>query len=201
MKNKIDQCGIIVLAAGQSSRLGSPKQLLEFGGTSLIVRAVETATHARLYPVVVVLGAHSKMIEPYLNIPSIKIVVNEEWEQGVSSSIKKGIQSMDYYFPLVDGIVIMVCDQPYLDHLIIQQLIDVQDETGLQAAACKYDDIIGTPALFHKSLFKELMNLKGDKGARTLLEQMKEDVALLSFSGGSMDIDTKEDYQKLIANT
>lgn len=201
MKNKIDQCGIILLAAGQSSRLGSPKQLLEYEGISLIVKAVETATHTRQYPVVVVLGAHAKMIEPYLDNTSIKVVDNQEWEQGVSSSIRKGIQSMNHYFPTVDGIVFMVCDQPYLDHLIIAQLIDLQNETGLPAAACIYDDNIGTPALFHKSLFNDLINLNGDKGARMLLMQMKDDVALLSFEGGSTDIDTKEDYKKLLADT
>lgn len=198
MKNKIDQCGIIVLAAGQSSRLGTPKQLLEFGGTTLVVRAVETATHARLYPVVVVLGAHAEMIKPYLNFSSVKIVINDDWNLGVSSSIKKGIEAMDHYFPNVDGIIIMVCDQPFLNHFVIQQLIDLQDETDLPAAACSYEDVIGTPALFHKSIFKSLLTLEGDRGARKLLEEMREDVALLSFKEGVMDIDTREDYQHLL---
>ena len=194
MKNKIDQCGIIVLAAGKSTRLGSPKQLLEFGGTTLVVRALETATHAMLHPVVVVLGAHAEIIEPYINFSTAKVVVNQDWEMGVSSSIKKGMEAMGHHFPDVDGIIIMVCDQPFLNHLIIQQLIDLQEETNLPAAACTYGGVIGTPALFHKSLFKFLLTLDGDRGARKLLEVLKENVALLSFNEGLTDIDTKEDY-------
>ena len=198
VKNKIDQFGIIILAAGQSSRLGSPKQLLEFEGRKLIVGAVETATYFSSYPVIVVLGAHAEIIKSYLDMPNIKLVQNENWKQGVSSSIKKGIEEMNLYYPHVDGLILMVCDQPYLDHTTIQKLIDLQSQTNLAAAACEYDGILGTPALFHKSLFGELSILEGDKGARKLLESMKDKVARLPFSDGATDIDTQEDYLKLI---
>ena len=198
VKNKIEHLGIIILAAGQSSRLGRPKQLLEFEGRKLIVGAVETATYFSLYPVVVVLGAHAEIIESYLDMPNIKLVQNENWNLGVSTSIKKGVDVMKLYYPHVDGLILMVCDQPYLNHTIIQKLIDLQDQTGLGAAACEYDGILGTPALFHKSLFEELSILEGDKGARKLLESMKDKVARLPFSAGATDIDTQEDYLKLI---
>jgi molybdenum cofactor cytidylyltransferase len=198
VKNRIDQFGIIILAAGQSSRLGSPKQLLEFEGRKLIVGAIETASYFSPYPVVVVLGAHAEIIKSYLEMPDIKLVQNENWNQGVSSSIKKGIEEMNLYYPHVDGLILMVCDQPYLDHTTIQKLIDLQSQTDLAAAACEYDGILGTPALFHKSLFGELSILEGDKGARKLLESMNEKVARLPFSAGATDIDTQEDYLKLI---
>lgn len=201
MSNKINQCGIVVLAAGQSRRLGSPKQLLSFEGDVLISRAIEVATHSGIHPVVVVLGAHATMIEPYVKKSSIQIVINKAWEEGVSSSIKKGLETMIDFFPAVDGVLFMVCDQPFLQPSLIEKLIEVQNTSGKPAAAATYDGIIGTPALFHSSLFNILMQLEGDKGARKLLDQLGDDVSLVTFKDGITDIDTKKDYENLLANT
>lgn len=194
----INQCGIVILAAGQSKRLGQPKQLLPFGGTALVVRVADAACRLKLYPVLAVLGAHAEKIMPYLNMPGIRVVVNEEWEEGMASSIRKGIEAMDRYYPHLDGIMFLVCDQPHLDHQLIRDLIGLQDETGMPAAACSYAGILGTPALFHKSLFHELMQLKGDVGARKLLEKIKDEVAVLTFDHGVLDVDTPEDYSRLM---
>jgi len=198
MRYRIDQCGIVVLAAGKSSRLGSPKQLLEFGGTKLVVRAVETACFSKLYPVVVVLGAHADKIKGYVSIPGVSVVENKEWEEGMASSIRCGLTEMDRLYPHVDGIIIMVCDQPLLHHEQILRLIDLQDETGMPVSAASYRGVLGTPALFHKSVFSELMKLSGDTGARKILNQMQDEVAALPFDEGSIDIDTEEDYQNLL---
>ena len=194
----INQCGIVILAAGQSKRLGQPKQLIPFGGTALVVRVADAACRIKLYPVLVVLGAHAEKIQPYLNMPGLKVVVNEEWEEGMASSIRKGLAAMDQFYPHLDGIMFLVCDQPHLDHQLIRDLIELQDETGMPAAGCSYAGILGTPALFHKSLFQELMQLKGDVGARKVLERMREDVAVMAFDHGAFDIDTPEDYQRLM---
>ena len=194
----INQCGIVILAAGQSKRLGQPKQLIPFGGTALVVRVADAACRIKLYPVLVVLGAHAEKIQPYLNMPGLKVVVNEEWEEGMASSIRKGLAAMDQFYPHLDGIMFLVCDQPHLDHQLIRDLIELQDETGMPAAGCSYAGILGTPALFHKSLFQELMQLKGDVGARKVLERMREDVGVMAFDHGAFDIDTPEDYQRLM---
>ena len=194
----INQCGIVILAAGQSRRLGEPKQLLPFGGTALVVRVAEAACRLKLYPVIVVLGAHAEMIEPYLNIPGLSIVFNPDWEEGMASSIRKGIEAMDMNYPHVDGIQFLVCDQPHLDHQLIRDLIELQDETGLPAAACSYNGKLGTPALFHKTIFHELLQLRGDIGARKILEEMKDEVAILTFEEGKIDIDTMADYHQLL---
>jgi molybdenum cofactor cytidylyltransferase len=194
----INQCGIIILAGGQSSRLGQPKQLLPFGGTALVVRVADAACRIKLYPVLVVLGAHAEKIQPYLNMPGLQVVVNESWDEGMAASIRKGLEAMDSFYPHLDGIMFLVCDQPHLDHHLIRDLIELQDETGLPAAACSYAGVLGTPALFHKTLFQELLQLKGDVGARKLLESMREDVAVMAFNHGSVDIDTPEDYHRLL---
>ena len=194
----INQCGIVILAAGQSRRLGEPKQLLPIGGTALVVRVAEAACRLKLYPVIVVLGAHVEKIEPYLNLPGLSVVFNPDWEEGMASSIRKGIEAMDMNHPHVDGIQFLVCDQPHLDHQLIRELIELQDETGLPAAACAYNGKLGTPALFHKTMFHELLQLRGDIGARKILEEMKEEVAILNFEAGKIDIDTMSDYHQLL---
>jgi len=198
MKCSIEQCGIIILAAGESKRLGNPKQLLSFDGNTLLVRVANTACELMKYPVIAVLGAHAEKISPTLNIPGLNVVNNNEWQEGMASSIRKGLTSMVELYPQVDGIIILVCDQPYLSHDLIKALIEAQHNAGLPAAAAAYNGKLGTPALFHKSLFSALMLLSGDKGARKILEQMREDVVEVDFEMGDVDIDTQADYERLL---
>jgi molybdenum cofactor cytidylyltransferase len=198
MKCSIEQCGIIILAAGESKRLGSPKQLLSIDGSTLLARVAKTACELMTYPVIAVLGAHAEKISPTLNIPGITVVNNEDWQEGMASSIRKGLTSMVELYPQVDGIIILVCDQPYLSHDLIKALIEAQHNAGLPAAAAAYNGKLGTPALFHKSLFSALMLLSGDKGARKMLEQMRENVVEVDFEMGDVDIDTQADYERLL---
>lgn len=198
MKCSIEQCGIIILAAGESKRLGNPKQLLSFDGNTLLARVAITACELMKYPVIAVLGAHAEKISPTLNIPGLNVVNNNDWQEGMASSIRKGLTSMVELYPQVDGIIILVCDQPYLSHDLIKALIEAQHNAGLPAAAAAYNGKLGTPALFHKSLFSALMLLSGDKGARKILEQMREDVVEVDFEMGDVDIDTQADYERLL---
>jgi molybdenum cofactor cytidylyltransferase len=102
------------------------------------------------------------------------------------------------FFPQVDGIIILVCDQPYLNQDVINALIEAQRESGLPAAAATYGGKLGTPALFHKSLFSELMSLSGDTGARKILERKRGNVVEVEFEMGVVDIDTQKDYERLL---
>lgn len=198
MKYSIEQCGIIILAAGESKRLGSPKQLLSFEGTTLLALAAKTAAESGLYPVVVVLGANAEKIKVGLNIQRLNLVINHVWQEGMASSIRKGLTSMMELFPQVDGVVVLVCDQPHLDQTVIQALIEAQRDAGLPVAAASYGGKLGTPALFHKKLFTDLMSLSGDTGARKMLERNRENVVEVEFEMGIVDIDTQEDYERLL---
>jgi molybdenum cofactor cytidylyltransferase len=198
MKYNIEQCGIIILAAGESKRLGNPKQLLSFDGNTLLARVAKTACESMMCPVIAVLGAHAEKISPTLNIPSLNVVYNDNWQEGMASSLRTGLTSMMELYPQVDGIIILVCDQPYLSHELIKALIEAQRDAGLPAAAAAYNGKLGTPALFHKSLFSALLLLSGDTGARKMLEGMQENVVEVDFEMGDVDIDTQADYERLL---
>jgi len=198
MKYNIEHCGIIILAAGESRRLGNPKQLLSFGGNTLLTRVANTACESGLNPVIAVLGANDDKISATLNIPGLMVVKNDDWKEGMASSIRIGLSSILELFPQVDGVILLVCDQPYLNRDLIKALIEAQRDSGLPAAAASYGGKLGTPALFHKSLFPELMSLSGDTGARKILDKMREDVVTIDFEMGIVDIDTQEDYERLL---
>jgi molybdenum cofactor cytidylyltransferase len=198
MKYNIEQCGIIILAAGESKRLGNPKQLLSFDGNTLLARVAKTACESMMCPVIAVLGAHAEKIRPTLNIAGLNVVYNDNWQEGMASSLRKGLTSMMELYPQVDGIIILVCDQPYLSHELIKALIEAQRDAGLPAAAAAYNGKLGTPALFHKSLFSALLLLSGDTGARKMLEGMQENVVEVDFEMGDVDIDTQADYERLL---
>jgi molybdenum cofactor cytidylyltransferase len=194
---KINQCAIIILAAGASSRLGTPKQLLRYKGKSLLQNIVSTALGTRLRPVIVVVGANAPEIISELTGENVHIINNHEWPEGIASSIRCGVRSLEKTDPVSDGTIIMVCDQPHITAGLLNNLLNVQKETGKAIAASTYNDIEGTPALFHKSKFPELLLLKGDKGAGKMLQQQIFPVVTVPFPEGAIDIDTKEDYENL----
>lgn len=198
MKYNIEYCGIIILAAGESKRLGKPKQLLSFDGNTLLARVANTACESGLNPVIAVLGANDDKISATLNIPGLMVVKNNDWKEGMASSIRIGLTSMLDLAPQVDGVIVLVCDQPYLNQDLIKALIEGQRDAGRPIAAASYGDKMGTPALFHKSIFPELMSLSGDTGARKILDKMREDVVAIDFEMGIVDIDTPEDYERLL---
>jgi molybdenum cofactor cytidylyltransferase len=198
MQYQINQCGILILAAGQSSRLGSPKQLLKYNGGSLIKRVTEKAIASACKPVVIVIGAYAEEIKAELTFDGIHVLVNTHWQEGMASSIREGLKELIRLNEKIDGLVVLVCDQPYLKTTHINQLIQLQAQKGLPAAACSYDGLLGTPALFHKSLFGQLLNLQGDIGAKKILSSLEEQIALVEFEDGIFDIDTESDYNNLI---
>src|SRR5215204_4331408 len=130
MSVEIRHCAVLILAAGQSSRLGSPKQLLDYQGTSLIKKVVQTALASEIGHVIVVVGANSVRIISELNMPGLHIVENKDWEEGMSSSIRLGVKEARKINPRTDGLMILVCDQPYLDKTVLQNVLLTQKQSG-----------------------------------------------------------------------
>jgi molybdenum cofactor cytidylyltransferase len=198
MNYPIHSIGVVILAAGQSSRLGKPKQLLTLNGLTLLEKAASAALDLNSSPVLVVLGAYADDIKSNVQLQGVDIAVNEGWEEGMASSLRMGIEYMQQNHVNVDAILFLVCDQPYLHSALLKDLIALQKEKDLPIAASSYGGKIGTPALFHQSTFGSLMLLKGDTGARKLLDERMNDVAVLHFEKGVYDIDTVEDYEQLL---
>jgi molybdenum cofactor cytidylyltransferase len=194
----ISNTAIIILAAGKSARMSGPKQLLLYKGKSLLSHAVDAALETGCRNVFVVLGSNRELLKKELAGKKLFIIENGGWEEGMASSIRCGLEFVKNSPLLPDCVIFMVCDQPYAGASLLMDLLEKRRETGKPIVACRYENIIGIPALFHKSFFPVLMELKGDQGARKLIAHNLDKVAELPFAGGIKDIDTKEDYAVLI---
>ena len=184
----------IILAAGESSRLGQPKQNLVFNGQTLLQHAVDSALQSACKPVIVVLGANdSTIISPRKAL----VLYNKDWKEGMASSIRTAINELNKELS-VDKVIIMLCDQPFVNATLLNTLIDKQVQTGKPIVACTYSGTTGAPVLFDRSLFAELLLLQGNEGAKKILITHANQIATIPFEQGSIDIDTPDDYENLI---
>ena len=191
--------GIIILAAGNSSRLGQPKQLLKYKEFTLLRNVVLQAKLVPKSSVVVVTGAYKEMMDKELADTDVKVINNPNWETGMASSITIGLETLRTINPKVKSCIFTVCDQPFLKAENFNELIEAQSKTGKGIAASGYAGILGVPVLFTSHYFEELLNLKGHEGAKKLVQHYKNDVAEVSFEKGAEDIDTIEDYNRLLS--
>lgn len=189
--------GIVILAAGSSSRIGRPKQLLEFEGMTLLNHAITEAANSNACSVIVVLGAYADLIANEINGDIVYVVKNKNWNEGMASSVRLGLDTLLKQTPSIDAVIFMVCDQPYISTSVLNDLISKHQQTGKPVVTSNYGEAIGSPALFHKSFFSELMELKGDVGARKIIQEHSDEVATVLFTKGKIDIDTKENYDAL----
>ena len=193
----MNSCGIIILAGGASTRLGQPKQLLEYHGKTLLDHSVEQAMNANADAVIIVLGKNGELFKDDIEKENVRVVINKDWAEGMASSVRLGLDTLLNSKPYIDAVIFMVCDQPHISSLVLNELIITQQKTTKQIVTCDYGGSIGPPALFHKKYFRELMQLKGDIGARNIIQQNMNDVTTILFPEGKIDIDTKEDYEAL----
>lgn len=190
--------GLIILAAGGSTRLGQPKQLLLFRGKTLLKHTIEQALQSRCRPVIVVLGSQAEQIELEINSFPIIIVKNMNWKQGMSGSIQTGIEHLQAIQPDSLGVVITLCDQPFISAQLIDQLVETHEQTQNSMVVSEYDNILGVPALFSKTFFDQLINLDTTQGAKSLIKSYPHHRSIVPFPLGILDIDTPQDYEQLL---
>ncbi len=188
--------GVVILAAGGSSRLGHAKQLLRLDGEGLLRRSARVALQSKASNVVVVLGAEASVCAAEIADLPVRIVIHSTWRDGIASSIIVGCQTLRQLDPELEGVVFMVCDQPHLTTEVIDSLIHAHQATGKGVVACRYGDVTGVPALFGKAYFEAISGLTGDQGARSLFPSCADDLACISFPEGVADIDTPADCER-----
>lgn len=196
------QTPLIILAAGASTRMGQPKQLLIFQGKSLLRYVAEIAIASSCQPIVVVLGANVAAIRPVLQALPIHLVYNPHWSEGMGSSIRCGMQYLSSYPNPIDAAILTVCDQPFISASLLNQLIQVyrssrsQQVQQAQIVASAYSGTLGVPALFDRHLFPELLALDSAEGAKSVIN--RHGAIGIDFPQGSLDLDTPEDYAQLL---
>ncbi|MDR8394044.1 nucleotidyltransferase family protein [Aliifodinibius sp. S!AR15-10] len=192
--------GTVILAAGSSSRLGRPKQLLKYQNKTLLQHIIDTVTPFEFNPSVLVLGAYADQIRDATNLVNVTAIYNKDWPEGIASSIRVGVAKSLKLNASLDSILFLLSDQPFVSTDLIQDLIDKHNNRNQRITACCYKQNVGVPAIFQKHFFPELQELSGDVGAKKIIIQNSEEVEEVPFKKGSFDIDTSEDYEQLKDN-
>ncbi len=188
--------GAVILAAGGSTRMGYPKQLIEHKGDTLVRRAAVAALDAGGRPVLVVVGASAEEVAECLDgLEGVEVLYNERWESGLSSSLSAGLSALKADHS-IDGALVMVIDQPLVDADALGKLMAAFDEKH-RIVASAYDEIVGVPVVIGSEHFSALTNLNGDEGAGRWLRARLADVTQIDVASASVDIDTPEDAERL----
>jgi molybdenum cofactor cytidylyltransferase len=186
--------GAVLLAAGASTRMGRPKQLIPLDGIPLVVRAAEAALASSAWPVVVVLGANAGAIRPSLAKLPVLIAENSAWAEGMAASIRAGVTTLQQFSRALEGAVVALCDQPAFSAAVIERLVAAQRATGASMVAARYGGRNAAPALFLREYFPVLAALTGEEGARHLLNENTSRLATVDLPELAVDLDTPEDY-------
>ena len=187
----------VILAAGGSRRLGAPKQLLAYGGTTLLGASIDRARQCPLDQLVVALGASSEEIRARVDLGGTDVVENPSYGEGCSSSIKPALERVDRR---AEGIVLLLGDQPGVDPAAVRRLID--EASGSPLGVCRYDDGPGHPFWIHRRLFDTVHSLHGDKAIWKLVDSGRHRVTEIDVRGPlPRDVDTWEEYERLLGSS
>jgi molybdenum cofactor cytidylyltransferase len=191
------QVAAVVLAAGGSSRMRVPKQLLPVDGRPMVRRVTEAACAAGLAQVVVVVGAHAEAVAQTLAGLAVEVVVNDAWAAGMSTSVQAGLRRLR---PDIRAVVVMLADQPALTPDLIRTLVTRYQDTEALIIAPFHKGRRGNPVLFDRALFPELLAVEGDRGGRQIIVRHQDQVERVEVDEMvvMMDIDTRQDYESLL---
>ncbi|OEJ99005.1 hypothetical protein A8C32_07440 [Flavivirga aquatica] len=190
---------IIILAAGQSSRMGRIKQLLPYEKSTLLEVTIHNALASKANNVYCVLGANSGLIKKEIKEPEVTFINNPNWKSGLSSSIVSGIKHLQTLKEHSDAVLITLADQPHVDSAYIDSLINLYQDNQGEIIASAYENKKGVPAIFPITIIDKLLKLEGDKGAKSFLNNSEYNIITLELESFQIfrDIDTPEDYKKL----
>ena len=187
--------GAIILAAGASSRMGTLKQVLPWKGTTLLQHSIDQVRASSFDEVVVVLGANRELVERQTDLTGVHPVFNPNWETGMASSLVAGLRGLLDLSPQLRSVLILLTDQPLLDFRFYNKLLFRYLKGETKIVSSSYSGQLGVPVLFDRHHFKELLALRGDKGARALLRSLADDVIAIDAGDQAVDLDTEEKYR------
>jgi molybdenum cofactor cytidylyltransferase len=188
----------VILAAGRSQRLGYPKQFVCYQGETLLTRTIQASESALLSPIIVVVNPdHQQQIDDLQkNFPQIIFRYNPQNDCLMSESLANGVSQCLSYD--LQGIMLMVCDQPYLSANTLIQMTKAAQDHPEKIISCRYSNSFGVPSLFPKQYAQKLMSLAKDQGAKKLLYQHQSSIVWVDFAQGHFDIDTPQEHQQLL---
>ena len=186
--------GIVILAAGASSRLGQPKQLLDWHGQPLIRHLAGVALNADLGPVTVVLGAVDQLCREALSGLDITVIHHADWASGMGGSIAAGVTTM--MDRELDGVIVMLCDQPFVDAALLQNLKMKCESSGAEIVASRYQNQLGPPAIFSAKRFDQLLSLQGKGGAKSIINS-ESSATWIDAPQAATDIDTPDEWSRI----
>jgi molybdenum cofactor cytidylyltransferase len=190
----------VILAAGESSRFGKPKQLLNWKGESFVRAVARTALEAELAPVIVVTGASAEQVEFAVKDLNVTVIKNEEWRSGQGSSIRAGVTNLHRSYSKIGGVIFLLTDQPQVTTSILRALVEKHAQGLYPVVAPMVIDQRANPVLFDRTTFSDLLTLEGDVGGRAIFHKHRVEYLPWHDDRLLLDVDTPEMYQRLISD-
>jgi molybdenum cofactor cytidylyltransferase len=187
----------VVLAAGNAKRMGQSKQLLPWGNSTLLGSIIRNVLLTDAGVFFAVLGAYQNEITEKINFSKTNILINENWQKGLGSSIALAIEEIDQKYPDVNAVLFVLADQPFISHFHLNAMLKLHQKEEEIIVITTKEDYKGVPVLFPGQYFPELMSLCGDEGAKEVIKRNKSQIREAKTKDDIIDIDTFESYHAL----